>query len=258
MIKSRFKNSKERSKKISISLTDRKLSTQHIKNIKLGLSKYYKNGGINPMKGKKQSLKSKKLQSKNAATKRQDVKDRISQSHLKRYKDNPDLRRIVSEKTKEKMKKVDMSEIVKKAYKTNPDYREKIRLARLKQVFPTRDTKIELKIQEELKNRRIKFVKNKALLNRFRVDLFIEPNIVIECDGCYYHACKQCKMTKHHQYAIKRDAKKTKILKKNGFKVYRFWGHEINDSAEKCLRKIRELNGKTTDKITKIIKGKYE
>jgi len=246
-MKSRFKNPKLRAKRISVSLKDRILSREHVENIKRGLAKYYENSGVNSMKDKKHTSKSKKLMSKNAAAKRPEIKEKIRRSHLKRYIEDPSLRKRISELTKKGMKKVNMSEVVKNAYKNNPSYRDKIIKARLKQIFPKKDTKIELKIQEELKSRKIKFIKHKILLDRFKVDIFIRPNIVIECDGCYYHACKLCNMTEHHQYAPEKDAKKTKMLRENDYVVYRFWGHEINNSVKKCVNTIKEIKNCKTN-----------
>ena len=34
------------------------------------------------------------------------------------------------------------------------------------------------------------------------------------------------------------DKRKTDLLEKAGYKVYRFWEHEINESPEKCVNNI--------------------
>src|SRR3989304_8154763 len=100
------------------------------------------------------------------------------------------------------------------------------------------DTKIELKIRAELDRRR--FEKDKDYFcninvdNIANVDIFLPAlKIVIECDGCRYHACKQCGFTKYYQNVIMLDKRKTDLLEKAGYKVYRFWEHEINESPEK-------------------------
>ncbi len=101
-----------------------------------------------------------------------------------------------------------------------------------------KNTSIEIKMQNELLKRKVLFEKHKSLLKRYVVDLFIKPNIVIECDGCFYHSCKQCGFTKYYQNMPARDTRKTSDLIQNGFRVYRFWGHEINSSPELCLNKV--------------------
>ena len=35
-----------------------------------------------------------------------------------------------------------------------------------------------------------------------------------------------------------KDKRQNRILKENGFKVFGFWGHEINNSVEACINKI--------------------
>lgn len=38
--------------------------------------------------------------------------------------------------------------------------------------------------------------------------------------------------------AWKKDKRQDLVLKANGFKVYRFWEHEINESVEKCINRL--------------------
>lgn len=39
---------------------------------------------------------------------------------------------------------------------------------------------------------------------------------------------------------IKRDKKVNRLLKKDGWKVLRFWGNKITKETEKCIKKIEE------------------
>lgn len=112
--------------------------------------------------------------------------------------------------------------------KTKEKQREK-RIEYLSKYHIFKDTSIELKIQEELKNRQIIFEKQKSLLKKYIVDIFIEPNIVIECDGDYWH---------NRPGAQERDKMRDKNLHNAGYQVYRFWEHEINTSAKICVNKI--------------------
>lgn len=104
------------------------------------------------------------------------------------------------------------------------------------------NTKIERKIAVELTKRNITFRQNIGIKNIKNVDFFLtDYNTVIECDGCYWHACQPCGFTKYYQDALACDAQNTTLLKNNGFDVYRFWEHEINKSAEECINKIKKL-----------------
>ena len=110
----------------------------------------------------------------------------------------------------------------------------KIKEKRLHQRILKKDTKPEKIIQQLLKDINIKFIKHKPILNishKYQCDIFIEPNIVIECDGDYYH-----------KYPEGRDIDRirTKELEENGYKVLRFWENEIKGDANICKTKILE------------------
>ena len=113
---------------------------------------------------------------------------------------------------------------------------EKIRVARLKQILPVKDTSIEVLMQKALKHRNIEFRKHIPLC-RCQPDIVIEKEkVVIFCDGNYWHS----KSFKNGKQWIK-DRQQDKRLEKNGWIVYRFWENEINSDANKCVDKIKEL-----------------
>lgn len=100
------------------------------------------------------------------------------------------------------------------------------------------NTKIEQKIANVLNDRKIKFQQNIGIKNIANVDFYLPKyNVIIECDGCYYHNCPTHYPDYHKENRIK-DERKTRLLKENDFKVYRFWGHEINESPENCVNKL--------------------
>lgn len=91
------------------------------------------------------------------------------------------------------------------------------------------NTKIELKMKEMLDKLGVYYIQQYPLEHIARVDFYIPDKLlVIECDGCFYHACHQCGFTKYHQDKIAKDSNKTSALQKLGYSVLRFWGHEIN------------------------------
>jgi len=101
-----------------------------------------------------------------------------------------------------------------------------------------KDTGIEIKIEEELLKRKIEFNKQVPLCKVALVDFYLPKNqIVIQCDGCYFHSCEKHYPTEHKD-APARDRGQDAVLESNGFKVYRFWEHEINESAEECINRI--------------------
>lgn len=100
--------------------------------------------------------------------------------------------------------------------------------------FKFKDTSIELKIEAELQKQKINYQKQVPLCKIAIVDFYLpEYRIVIECDGDYWHSREKTKI---------KDIEKTRVLTFNGFNVYRFWGHEINESAEKCIKSLNIFN----------------
>ena len=102
--------------------------------------------------------------------------------------------------------------------------KRKIRLRRKTQIFPIKDTKIEVKIQMFLKELGYEFFTHqymKGIEHGYQCDILIPIlNLVIECDGDYWH-----------KYPIGNeiDHIRTKELFEKGFKVLRLWENEIND-----------------------------
>jgi DNA mismatch endonuclease (patch repair protein) len=134
--------------------------------------------------------------------------------------------------------------------------KEKIRKARLHQIFPVKDTKPEKELQKILNDKGIKFEKHKPILGQ--PDIFIEPNICIFLDGDYWHANPKDFVNKGKLYPgfkkddhiignlsakdkWARDKKITHLLKKKGYNVIRFWQSELENYREKCLQKMYSI-----------------
>lgn len=108
--------------------------------------------------------------------------------------------------------------------------KEELRQARLRQVFPIEDTKIEVLMQKELQNRGVPFRTHIPIVGQ--PDIFIEPDICIFCDGEYWH---------NRPDAKERDERINKTLRKLGYYVFRFWEHEIKEDVEGCFDAILEV-----------------
>lgn len=98
------------------------------------------------------------------------------------------------------------------------------------------DTKIELKVEEELKKRQILYKKHFPLYGIANVDFYLPGyDCVIQCDGCYWHNCLlHC--PNNHIGSRDRDERQDIILEENGIKVHRLWEHEINHPEIKVNR----------------------
>lgn len=105
------------------------------------------------------------------------------------------------------------------------------------------NSKPEQKIAIELEKRGLirgaDFFQNFGLDNIKNVDFYLPKlNVVIECDGCFYHACKEHGNPNYFQDKPSIDANITLRLKEAGYSVFRFWSHEIANSPEECVNKI--------------------
>jgi len=118
--------------------------------------------------------------------------------------------------------------------------REKIKKSRKLRVYKTKNTSIEIKIQEFLKQLGIEFFTHfyiKDIRNKYRCDIFIPvqdgilQRIVIECDGDYWHGNPEIfldeKLTEKIIKQREIDDTRTKQLIEKGYNVLRIWENEI-------------------------------
>lgn len=120
--------------------------------------------------------------------------------------------------------------------------KQKMRTARLQQKILFKDTSIEVALQNKLRELNIPFVTHKTLIGRTQPDIFIEPNIAIYCDGCYYHGCEQCFDKNEFSDWIRArqviDVLTTQKLVEQSFKVFRFWEHDIKKNVGACVAQL--------------------
>ncbi len=104
-------------------------------------------------------------------------------------------------------------------------------------VMPKKDTKIEVKMQNLLKELGIKFITHrymKEIKHAYQCDIFIRSmKLVIECDGVYWH---------NYPLGNELDIIRTQELFDAGFRVLRFWGSEVKViTKEELLNKINQV-----------------
>ncbi len=109
--------------------------------------------------------------------------------------------------------------------------KEKIRIKRLKQILPTKDTSIEIKIQTLLSDKGIKFEKHKSILGKYQVDIFIKPNLIIECDGDYWHNRPGVK---------EKDKRRDEEFNKNNYKILRLLESDIKNNLDYCWKCVKQ------------------
>ena len=98
-----------------------------------------------------------------------------------------------------------------------------------------KNTSIEIKIQKRLNELGLKYKTHQKVICCFPDIIFEEKKVAIFADGDYWHNLPNYK---------ERDFRHNKILKQNGWKVLRFWEHDINENLDFCINTIRgELYG---------------
>ena len=113
---------------------------------------------------------------------------------------------------------------------TNEKYIEKMREKRLHQVFPQKDSKLEVTLQNALTENKIEFKKHQPIMGQ--PDIFIEPNICIFADGKYWHTLPK---------VVDRANRVNKYLIDNKYKVLRFSEQDIKCNIGKCISEIKNI-----------------
>lgn len=102
------------------------------------------------------------------------------------------------------------------------------------------ETKIESKVRNSLENLKIYFEQEKAIKKlkkgSYFVDFFIPPNIIIECDGSFWHN------EQNFPKAVKKDILKREYLIGLGYKVYPLKEEEIMQNSNSIIEKIIKEN----------------
>lgn len=114
----------------------------------------------------------------------------------------------------------------------------------------SKETKIELQFKNLLKGLRFRY--QPKILGK--PDFALRKcNIVIFIDSCFWHKCpkhfRQPATNKKYWIPkinrnVERAKEVNKQLKKEGWKVLRFWEHEIKKNPEKCLLKVKKYCSK--------------
>lgn len=134
----------------------------------------------------------------------------------------------------------------------NNDTLNKLRKFRETFVTPKRDTKIETRIQNYLKELNFEFFTHyyMRITNGFQCDIFLPSlNLIIECDGDFFHCNPKFYSEDFIRFPKGNDKRKAKMvwerdrirkeqLEAKGYKVLRLWESEINNLD---LNKFKEI-----------------
>lgn len=127
----------------------------------------------------------------------------------------------------------------------DPETREKVTQAIAKSLAK-HPNNLESALGDELTRRGIPFEYEEPIVP-YIIDIFIEPDICIEADGCAYHCCSVCGFDEHPfdgrtaEEVREDDRHKTQDLEEQGYTVLRFWGHDILQDVESVVDEIESL-----------------
>ena len=129
-----------------------------------------------------------------------------------------------------------------------PDTFSKKKRSQIMSKVRSKDTKLELHFKKLLKGLRF----------RYQPKMFGKPDftskklkIAIFIDSCFWHKCPKHfrKPNSNKSYwtskidrNVERAKEVNKMLKKEGWKVIRFWEHEIKKNPNKCIKKLIIFN----------------
>lgn len=265
------KHSEETKKKMSIAQKGKSKSQTHRKNLRKSILESYANGRINPRKGvslpqeqkDRQSRKMKGKSSWNKGNKTPEkVKKKISESRMKGIQAGKILpSRKGKHHTPEANQKNRQSHLGKKMSEESkkkmsiaqnkPETLQKNRDRRSKQIFPAKDSKPELLVQEILKHNKIDFKKHKNFKlskSNHQADIVIKSDKVIEVFGDYWHFNpkyydgKSIQKVRRKKIKVKEVWKYDKYLidgmKEQGYKVLIVWESELKNELEQTIQKI--------------------
>lgn len=201
------------------------------------------------------------------------IKDMISQKSKKSH-NTPEFKEKVSRNSSEMWKNLDTREKSSQTHKivmNMPEVKEKISdklrafinspdikikyLLNLKKIMK-KNTKPEVIIHNVLDMLGIAYEKQYLIEDVTLADIFIEPNIIIQCDGDYWHGFKYSNLNNEEIEKIQpigkqqkcilngvlRDRKSTNKLLELGYIVFRFWEHDIKNKNPQILEKLLSLD----------------
>ncbi len=110
-----------------------------------------------------------------------------------------------------------------------------------------RDTKPELSLRKLLFRKGVRGYRTHYKLPGKPDIVFLSKKVAIFIDGCFWHKCPKCFIEPETRKGfwlnkisgnVKRDKEVKKLLKKDKWKVLRFWEHEVKKDANKVTEKI--------------------
>jgi very-short-patch-repair endonuclease len=143
----------------------------------------------------------------------------VRENTIRMQKENIGTSRPCKEGTKDKIRKT-----LLKTYKERPEILENRKVSGINQ-FSGKYSSIEKLIADVLKSKRIFFYHN-LKIGKYFADFVIFHNVIIECDGEYWHRDKE------------KDLKRDAYMMDRGYYVFRLSGKRIIKNPTECVDTI--------------------
>jgi len=102
----------------------------------------------------------------------------------------------------------------------------------------TRDTKLEILVEETLKASGVPYEKQYQVYPYYGDFYIPSTNIIIEVNGCFIHQCPICGWSNHRTEEVHaKDARKKAFLESKGYIVKVIWEHEIEGHKTRLPKK---------------------
>lgn len=114
----------------------------------------------------------------------------------------------------------------------------------------SKNTKLELSFRKTLWSKGFRYrIHSKNLPGKPDI-VFATAKIAVFIDGCFWHGCPRCfhmpqsnreYWRRKIQYNTHRDKLNHKALRIGGWRVVRFWEHELKQSQDNCAEKVARI-----------------
>lgn len=114
----------------------------------------------------------------------------------------------------------------------------------------SKDTKIEIDFRKRIWREGFRYRKNSRKYFGTPDLVLKKYNAVIFLDSCFWHGCKkhfrlpatnQIYWKNKIKRNVSRDKEVNSFYKKNGWKILRFWGHDLNNNSDRIINRIKKV-----------------
>lgn len=113
----------------------------------------------------------------------------------------------------------------------------------------SKDSKMEQVIRQELQSKGLEYQTNVKELAGKPDIVFENKKVAVFLDSCFWHGCKDhCRLPQTNRdyweakiaKNIERDARINRLYEERGWKVLRFWEHDLKANLSSIISKIEE------------------